>query len=264
MKLFKSNQKRHTLTAFCFAITLLMSINPAHAATEVSADAATKTDNPAESARPPEDRARDTERKPAEMVAFAQIKAGQTVVDYMPGKGYFTRIFSTATGTQGSVYAVVPQFVLDKFNGRPLPPSVSLEPGHANVHDVISSDATLNLPVKADLVWTSQNYHDVHIFGGANGTAQVNKAVFDALKPGGLYIVLDHAGATGQDDATMAKLHRIDRALVVKEVTAAGFVLDGESSTLNNPADPHTIAIFDPAIRGKTDQFVLRFKKPSM
>jgi predicted methyltransferase len=92
----------------------------------------------------------------------------------------------------------------------------------------------------------------------------LNKAVFDALKPNGLYIVLDHAGAAGQSDETMSKLHRIDRALVVKEVTAAGFILDGESTTLSNPADKHDLNVFDPAIRGKTDQFILRFKKPAV
>ncbi len=251
---------RNLLNIFCLAIPLLMSTHPLHAATEITQN---QTGN-AGLARPQEDKERDAARKPAEMVAFAQIKPGQIVLDYMPGKGYFTRIFSAAVGTQGTVYAVVPQFLIEKFKGRPLPPSISLEPGYTNVHDVISNDVTLNIPVKADLIWTSQNYHDVHIMGGATGIAQLNKATFEALKPGGLYIVLDHAGATGQDDATMAKLHRIDRALVVKEVTAAGFVLDGESMALTNPADPHNVAIFDASIRGKTDQFILRFKKPSM
>jgi len=247
------------LTASCLTFMLFMSGYPAHA-TEVTQSKAAS----APLTRPPEDIARDPERKPAEMVEFAQIKPGQVVIDYIPGKGYFTRIFSAAVGPQGTVYSDMPQFLLDKFKGRPMPPSVTLEPGYSNVHDVVASGATLNVPAKADLVWTSQNYHDVHIMGGAQGTAQLNKAVFDALKPGGLYVVSDHAGAAGQDDATMAKLHRIDRALVVKEVTMAGFVLDGESMTLNNPADNHTLNVFDPAIRGKTDQFILRFKKPAM
>ena len=260
MKALAMNSKRTLLTAFCFIIPVLMSTQLALAATDVTQD---QTNN-AGPARSQEDKARDVARKPADMVAFAQIKPGQIVVDYMPGKGYFTRIFSAAVGTQGAIYAVVPQFLIEKLQGRPLPPSVSREPGYANVHDVIASATSLSVPVKADVIWTSQNYHDVHIIGGADGVAQLNKATFDALKPGGLYIVLDHAGATGQDDTTMAKLHRIDRALVVKEVTAAGFVLDGESTALHNPADAHDKAVFDPAIRGKTDQFALRFKKPAM
>ena len=93
-------------------------------------------------------------------------------------------------------------------------------------------------------------------------TAALNKAAFEALKPGGVYVVEDHAGPAGLDDAGMGKLHRIDEALVKKEVLAAGFKLDGESTVLRNPADPHTANVFDPSIRGKTDQFVLRFRKP--
>ncbi|PRC93184.1 class I SAM-dependent methyltransferase [Solimicrobium silvestre] len=257
MKLLFNLSKHNLLFVLCFVITLLMSINQARA-TDVVKDGAINT----EVSRPAEDKARDTDRKPAEMLEFAQVKPGQLVIDYIPGKGYFTRIFSAAVGTQGAVYAVMPQFLIDKFKGRSLPPSVSVEPGHTNVHDAISNGVQMNVPVKVDLVWTSQNYHDVHIAGGADATAQLNKAVFDALKPGGLYVVLDHAGAAGLDDASIAKLHRIDRALVVKEVTAAGFILDGESMALRNPADSHSVAVFDPSIRGKTDQFILRFRKP--
>lgn len=255
MKSFSKIVKYPLLSVPCIVIALMMTLSSAHATDKMQA-------NVVESGRPVEDIARDAERKPADMLTFAQVKPGQTVIDYMPGKGYFTRLFSNVVGAQGAVYSAVPQFLLDKYKDRPRPPSVSLEAGHANVHDVISTDASLNVPAKADLVWTSQNYHDVHIAGGANATAQLNKAVFDALVPGGLYIVLDHAAAVGQDDATMAKLHRIERAMVVKEVIAVGFVLDGESTALSNPADPHTIAVFDPSIRSKTDQFVLRFKKP--
>jgi predicted methyltransferase len=212
--------------------------------------------------RPPEDKARDAERKPAEMLSFANVQAGQTVVDFFPGKGYFTRVLSTAVGSKGAVYAVHPQVLLDKLKGKPLPPPVSAETGRGNVHEVVASATSLNVPVKADLVWTSQNYHDIRIWGGADATAQLNKAVFDALKPGGLYVVLDHVGAAGLDDAGMAKVHRIDPAMVKKEVLAAGFVLDHESPLLRNPDDPHSASVFDPSIRGKTDQFILRFHKP--
>jgi predicted methyltransferase len=215
-------------------------------------------------ARPAADTARDADRKPAEMLAFAKVKPGQTVVDYIPGKGYFTRLFSAAVGAKGAVYTETPQMLIDLYTkgGHPLPPSISTEPGRGNVHDIIASGGSFHLPAPADLVWTSQNYHDVHIFAGAAGAAQLNKAVFDALKPGGLYVVLDHAATPGLDDAGMKQLHRIDEALVKKEVLAAGFVLDGESKALANPADPHSANVFDPAIRGHTDQFILRFRKP--
>jgi predicted methyltransferase len=217
----------------------------------------------ADPGRPDADKTRDADRKPAEMLAFAKVKSGETVVDYIPSKGYFTRLFSAAVGPKGSVYAVTPQLLVDIYAkaGKAPPPSITGEPGRGNVHDAMASGGSLNVPVPVDLVWTSQNYHDIHIFAGADGAAQLNKAVFAALKPGGLYVVLDHAAATGLDDAGMKKLHRIDETLVKKEVLAAGFVLDGESNVLRNPADPHTANVFDPLIRGKTDQFILRFRK---
>lgn len=216
----------------------------------------------ADPGRPAADTARDADRKPDGMLAFAKVQAGQTVVDFMPGKGYFTRIFSAAVGAKGTVYAVTPQLFIDKLKGQALPPPVSQEPGRGNVHEVVSDAGSLHLPTPADLVWTSQNYHDIHIWVGKEGTAQLNKAVFDALKPGGLYVILDHSGVAGLDDAGMAKQHRIDEAVVKQEVLAAGFVLDGESPLLRNAADPRTMKVFDASIRGKTDQFVLRFRKP--
>jgi predicted methyltransferase len=245
----------NTLGLLCLATALWLPTGPVFAddlAAAVLHDAT----------RPPEDKARDADRKPAEMLSFANVQAGQTVVDFFPGKGYFTRVFSTAVGSKGAVYAVHPQVLLDKLNGKPLPPPVSGETGRGNVHEIVASATSLKLPVKADLVFTAQNYHDIRIWGGAEGTAQLNKAVFEALKPGGLYVVLDHAGVAGLDEAGMNKLHRIDEELVKKEVLAAGFVLDHESPLLRNPADTRTTSVFDPSIRGKTDQFILRFHKP--
>jgi predicted methyltransferase len=216
----------------------------------------------ADMGRPDTDKARDPDRKPADMLTFAKVRPGETIVDFLPGKGYFTRLFSLAAGPRGTVYAVMPQVYLDKAKGRPLPAPVSGEPGRDNVHELVATAESFGLPKKADLVWTSQNYHDVHIWLGATGTAMLNRQVFDALRPGGRYVILDHAGAPGLDDAGMAKMHRIDEALVRSEVIKAGFVLDGESNVLRNPADPHSANVFDPSIRGKTDQFVLRFRKP--
>ena len=113
----------------------------------------------ADAARPAADTARDADRKPAEMLAFAHVKPGETVVDYMPGKGYFTRLFSAAVGPRGAVYTETPQMMVDLYakGGHAMPPSVSTEPGRGNVHDVVASGGSFHLPAPADLVWTSQN-----------------------------------------------------------------------------------------------------------
>lgn len=249
----------HTGAAAMLCLAGMLSSAAGHVAAADSAPLAAAA--VADAGRPEADTKRDADRKPADMLTFANVKPGQVVIDYFPGRGYFTRLFSAAVGPQGAVYAAAPQIWVDRLKGKPLPPPVSAEPGRANVHEVISA-ASMNVPVKADLVWTSQNYHDIHIWGGAAATAELNKAVFEALKPGGYYIVLDHAAVAGLDDAGMNKLHRIDEALVKKEVLAAGFVLDAESAALRNPADDHSSQVFETGIRAHTDQFVLRFRKP--
>lgn len=254
MKLLSKLPRLRALALLCMSSALF-----APAAVVFAADAATIL---ADKGRPAADVARDADRKPAEMLAFANVQPGQSIVDFMPGKGYFTRIFSTAVGEKGAVYAVVPQLLIDKYKGKALPPAVSAEPGRGNVHEAISTATSLHLSELVDLVWTSQNYHDIHIWAGAEGTGQLNKAIYDALKPGGLYVIVDHAGTAGLDDAGMSKLHRIDEAQVKQEVVAAGFVFDSESKVLRNPDDPRSANVFDPSIRGKTDQFILRFHKP--
>jgi predicted methyltransferase len=133
-------------------------------------------------------------------------------------------------------------------------PNVSL------IHAPVMKFAT---PEPVDVVWTSQNYHDMHdSFFGPADLAVVNKAIYNALKPGGTYVVLDHAAAAGTGLRDTETLHRIDPAAVKKEVMAAGFEFAGEDDALKNPADPHTKNVFDPSIRGKTDQFIFKFRKP--
>ena len=119
------------------------------------------------------------------------------------------------------------------------------------------------MPEKVDLFWTSLNYHDLHIPKYANvDMTAFNKLVFDSLKPGGIYFIVDHASAPGTGASLSPTLHRIDEATVIQEVTAAGFKLVDKSTILRNPADDHTKVVFDPAIRMKTDQFILTFRKP--
>lgn len=210
--------------------------------------------------RPAADRARDAERKPAEMVTFAGVMPGDKVLELIPGGGYFTKIFSNAVGSSGHVYAFEP-VELDAFYAQHGTAQPQTGGNVTVVHKPIND---ISAPEKVDVVWTSQNYHDLHdkAFGPAN-IAAVNKAVFDALRPGGVFIVLDHAAPPGSGLQDTQTLHRIDEASVKSEVEAAGFVLEGESNVLRNPKDPHTIPIFDKSIRGHTDQFILKFRKPA-
>lgn len=215
----------------------------------------------ADASRPQADRDRDAARKPAEMLAFAEVRPGQTVADLLPGGGYFTRIFAKAVGPDGKVFAVVaPQ--QDSAEKPAAVRAVAAAAGYGNVSVIVADFQTLTLPAQADLVWTSQNYHDLHLSRMNLDVAKVNKAVFDALKPGGLYVVVDHAAAAGAPVSVADTLHRIDPAIVRKEVEAAGFTFIDEGANLRDPADDHSKVVFDPAIRGKTDQFMLKFRKP--
>lgn len=217
----------------------------------------------ADPARPQADKDRDVNRKPAEMVAFGEVRPGDKVGELVPGGGYMTRILSKAVGPTGKIYAFASQPV--QREGQP-PPAAPLAAvvgdaaNYGNVQVIITNFATLPSPEPLDLVWTSQNYHDLHNPGRNLDINAANKAVLAALKPGGLYVVLDHQIAKGQEFS--AENHRIDEAKVKAEVLAAGFEFVGSSSVLRNPADDGTKTIFDPSIRGKTDQFILKFRKP--
>jgi predicted methyltransferase len=212
--------------------------------------------------RPPADSSRDMARKPAELLAFAEVKPGQKVADFMMGGGYFTRVLSAAVGPKGQVYAYQSaEFI--KFRAAYGTEQSSVVGDYKNVTALTAPLSAVGLPDGLDLVLTVQNYHDLHLKPFPAGTADaVNKQVFKALKPGGLYVVVDHAAAAGAPIETADSLHRIDVAVVKKEVEAAGFKLVAEDKLLANAEDAHTINVFQPAVRGKTDQFVLKFKKP--
>jgi len=215
-----------------------------------------------DSARPDDDKKLDAERKPAEMLALAHIKPGMRVMDLIPGGGYFTRLFAKAVGPKGYVYAYQPAEFAAFNKGKPAKVrAVAAEYPNVSVIEAPANDLTA--PEALDVVWTSQNYHDLHdSFAKPADLAIVNKKVFDTLKPGGLFIVLDHAAEKGSGLRDTETLHRIDEATVKSEVTAAGFKLAGESNILRNAADPRTAKVFDPSIRHKTDQFILIFRKP--
>jgi predicted methyltransferase len=219
----------------------------------------------ADPSRPASDTVRDANRKPAQTLAFAGIKPGDKVADYAAGAGYFTRILAGAVGTQGHVYASVPN-TLFKYSNivKGIAEIQAWAVGHPNVSVTFASalDAA-KYPEKLDLFWIAQNYHDLHdSFMGPVDMAAFNRTVYAALKPGGAYVVLDHVAAKGSPDDVTDTLHRIEPSTVRREVEAAGFTFEGESAVLVNPADPHTAEVFDPSIQGRTDQFILKFRRP--
>lgn len=214
----------------------------------------------ADKGRPEADTKRDADRKPAEMLEFAGVKPGSVVVDYIPGGGYFTRIFAKAVGPKGKVFAVTNP---PPANATTQPPilAIAADPQYGNIK-IVNSVTDFTLPEKADVIWTSQNYHD--LFGRRLNAdiGKVDKMIYDALKPGGVFVVLDHAAAPGTPIDPDDKLHRIDPAHVKKQLESSGFKFVGESKVLANPADDHTKTVFDPSIRGHTDQFIYKFQKP--
>lgn len=214
-------------------------------------------------ARPAADRERDADRRPAAMLAFAGVRPGWKVADLIPGGGYYTRILSKAVGPNGRVYAYVPDELTKLANRAPAVSAVVEDPNYKNTRMIIAMLPKFSAPEKLDLVWTTQNYHDMHAkFMGPVNVAAVNKAVFNALKPGGVYLVSDHRGDQGTGTSEVDTLHRIDPAVVRSEVEAAGFIFAGEAPILRNEADDHEKSVFDKSLRGQTDQFVYKFIKP--
>jgi predicted methyltransferase len=215
--------------------------------------------------RPATDTVRDANRKPAETLAFAGVKPDDKIADYAAGAGYFTRLFAGVAGSKGHVYASVPSALFKYPNiVKGIAEVQAFAATHPNVSVTFASalDAA-KYPDKLDVFWISQNYHDLHdSFMGPVDMAAFNRAVYAALKPGGIYIVLDHVAAKGSPADVTDTLHRIEPSTVRREVEAAGFKFEGESTILANPADPHTAGVFDPSIQGRTDQFILKFRRP--
>ena len=216
----------------------------------------------ADKSRPAADTARDAARKPGELLQFAGVKSGDRVADLVIGGGYFTRVLSAAVGPKGHVYAYQPEEFV-RFQASYGEDQKKVVAAYANMTAVTGGFGTLDLPDGLDMVLTVQNYHDLHLTPFPKDTAaKVNAEVFKSLKPGGVYLVVDHVGAPGSGLDAAMKVHRIEPSIVKQEVEAAGFKLESESQILRVSTDPHTASVFDPAIRGKTDQFVMKFRKP--
>ena len=217
----------------------------------------------ADPARAPH-RVADERRKALPLITLSGVKPGDKVLDLIPGDGYWTRIFSKIVGPQGKVYAIWPQsYARYSVGNVKTLRDLSKSTDYPNVKVAVQPTTVLSAPEPLDLVWTSQNYHDYpDEYMGKTDPAVLNRAVFDMLKPGGVYMVIDHRAAEGRGMSDTEKLHRIEPATVRQQVEAAGFEFAGESEVLANPEDPLNIAVFDPQVRGRTSQFAYKFRKP--
>ena len=251
---------RLALAAFAAAAITAPTVAPMPAAAALPRPIAVAAANAARA----DDAKLDARRKGPELLVFSEVKPGQKVYDLIPGGGYFTRLFSLAVGPSGKVYSVWPQ-EYDKVShpdSNVLRKQAAMAP-FTNVTVMVQPARAFSAPEPLDLVFTSQNYHDYpDKFMGPADLALLDAQVFKALKPGGLFVIVDHRGRPGTGIKETDTLHRIDIAAVKAQAAAAGFRFEGESPLLANPKDPLTAVVFDKSIRGHTDQFVLKFRKP--
>ena len=245
---------KHAVLAAAAALALVAPaglVSPPAQAQQAAGPIATALADPL---RPEADAARDALRKPGEIIAFAGVEPGMTVIEYAPGGGYYTRLLSRVVGPEGKVYALVPSAFAQREGA--LDGLKALAEQYGNVEVVPVDFANFLLPEQADLAWTTENYHD---FVNGPDIAGINAATFTALKPGGTFFVEDH-DAPGTGTGATRTLHRIDAAAVKEQVTAAGFALDAESDLLDNPNDPHDVNPRE--VQPTSDKFALRFRKP--
>ncbi len=243
---------RNTLT-FLLLPVVYMAFSPAFAQTDIAAVLA-------DPSRPAADRDRDAGRMPGRVLAFFDIGPGDKVADLLAGGGYYTRILAPVVGSEGEVYSGNNPF-FQRFGEEALT-ALLAEPGFENVHRIDGPVDELALPMDAslDAVIMVLAYHDLWLTD--EDRDELNRRVFAALKPGGVYGILDHHAAAGAGTDVIQSLHRIEESVITTEITAAGFSLAASADFLDNPEDDRSLRIFDPSIRGRTARFVLRFEKP--
>jgi predicted methyltransferase len=214
----------------------------------------------ADPGRPQIDTKRDDEYKPAEVIAFAGVKPGSKIADFMAGDDYYSRIFSKVVGTNGHVYAYYATDETPTVNRGKVDAALS---GYNNVAIVAGPAEKFVTPERLDIVWTALTYHDMFQKDHFNNVdvAVVNTAIFESLKPGGIYFVIDRASKAGAGLSDVEPLFRIDEAVVKSQIETAGFKLVGESIALRNPADNHTTRVGRSNVGANPDRFILKFQK---
>ena len=255
------------MPALLALLVIGFSANPLLARSSDKADATAIAASIASPDRPPADRERDAWAKPQTVLTFLGARPGMQVIDYMAGDGYYSELLARIVGPQGNVivynnggYAsFIGQKLAARFEGKRVP----------NTLLKVNEIADLKLPAGSlDAALFVMSYHDVYFTppgssGPMGDPSQMVGALFSALKPGGVVVVQDHVAKPGSDPVdSVKKMHRIDPEVVKRTFQQAGFKLDAEDATFRNPADDHGKLVFDPSIRHKTDQFLLRFRKP--
>jgi predicted methyltransferase len=234
--------------------------------TAFAADPVVYADAVAADSRLPGDYERDAGRKPATVLEFFGIEPGDTVLDLFSGGGYYTELLAHVVGPDGHVIAqsnkAYLNFVGDEFKERYANDRLP------NVDILMAENNELELAAGSlDAIMLVLSYHDIYHVDVESGWEKIDRdkllaELYKGLKPGGVFGVVDHVATSGAPPETGDTLHRIDPARVIRDVEAAGFELDGQSDALRNPADDHSKIVFDPAVRGQTDRFILRFRKP--
>jgi predicted methyltransferase len=207
----------------------------------------------------------DESRKPTEVLTFLGLKPGMQAIDLFGGNRYWAEIIAPAVGPKGHVTVWEPTQFYDKDTQEKF---ATFQQKTANTHLIVTPFEALALePNSYDFMMLNLNYHDFYWESAKFGVKHMEpdallKTIYASMKPGGIVGVIDHAGNPGDTRETVEKFHRIDPAVVKADFERAGFKLEATSDVLRNPADDHSLLVFDPKIRGKTDRFVYKFVKP--
>ncbi|HEY8519568.1 MAG TPA: methyltransferase [Gammaproteobacteria bacterium] len=207
--------------------------------------------------RPAENKARDAARKPIEVIQFLGVEDGMTALDVIAAGGWFTEVLSAAVGPNGKVYSQNPPFFTQRegfaeAEQRLVQRLGNVEPLHGDLPQE-------SIAGRIDVAVSALNLHDLYNMGGEDAALPLLQGVYAALKPGGVFGLIDHVGVEGQDNRTM---HRIPTQTARDLLQKAGFTIEAESDLLANPADDHTKGVRDPSLERRTDQFLIKARKP--